>query len=386
MIHAALTTADGIIVSTTEMTGPLLELKEIYKVIPEAIIFGLDVNPQTLKKKNTAKPPTKNVDAYAHYLYARRKYSTGDAKSTEAALRKAISLDNRFALASWSLGTLLTQQGRAAEGHELREEASRIDPDHPKITFASPSQQSHPVPSLLSAILASEPHQLETGFVFRKASSKEYGVEMRTWTVDPSLFDIELMEQKSPHGSSIGEFLEDADVILALNGGFFEIDFSQRISPAGVLVVNGAIRKASSNRQSGAFVRHSGGIKIIWARDLEPLTKYSFALQTGPILVEGRGKLGIATNDYDRLNRAAVCSRGNQIIFVTLHGSHGNGLSLYEFAELLVAREIDGGLECDLAINLDGGPSTQVGMNLGAIREQVDGLWKIHNVITVRRK
>ena len=386
-IHVALTTADGSFVSSTELSGNLFELKKIYKVLPEAILFGLDVDEQTLSKKKSAKPPTRSVEAYAYYLYARRIISSGDIKSAELALRKAISLDERFSLAMWSLGILLTDQGKAAAGDKFLEDANRIDPDHPKVTFTSTSKQSHPVPTLLSAIRTSEPRSLEAGFVFRKAISKEYGIEMRIWSVDPALFDMDLMEQKAPHGSSIREFLEDSSTILALNGGFFEIDHSKRLSPSGVLVINGKIRNASlHDRLSGALVRNSEGITIIGAKDLGPLTNYDFALQTGPILVEDRGKLGIRRNDYDRVNRAAVCLRDHLIIFVTLHGSHGNGLSLYEFAELLAAREIDGGLGCNLAINLDGGPSTQVGMKVGGTREEVGGLWKIHNAIVVRRK
>ena len=64
-IHVALTTADGLFVASTELTGPLTELKKIYKVLPEAILFGLDVDEQTLSKKKTAKPPTKEVQPYA---------------------------------------------------------------------------------------------------------------------------------------------------------------------------------------------------------------------------------------------------------------------------------------------------------------------------------
>jgi len=47
---------------------------------------------------------------------------------------------------------------------------------------------------------------------------------------------------------------------------------------------------------------------------------------------------------------------------------------------------MDGGLGCYLALNLDGGPSTQVAMNLRGVREKVDGLWKIHNAIVVRKR
>lgn len=387
-IHVAFAVADGSLLASTELTGPLSELKEIYKVLPDAILFGLDVDERTLRLKNSAKRPTTSVEAFAHYLYARRKLGSGDVESTQTALERAISLDKKFALAYWSLGVLMSEQGQASEGQNFIRAASRLDPDHPKIPLASPSQKSNPVPNLMSAVRAirGQAQELEPGFSFAKVVSKDYGVEIRIWAVDPARFDIGLVEQKDPHGSNVVEFLEDAKAILALNGGFFDIDDLKRLNSAGVLVVNGVIRNASPNRQSGALVRDPRGIKIIWAKDLGMLATYNFVLQTGPVLVEGPRQLGIRRNDYDRLNRAAVCARGSAIVFAVLHGSHGNGLSLYEFSELLAAREMDGGLGCNLALNLDGGPSTQVAMNLRGVREKVDGLWKIHNAIVVRKK
>lgn len=387
-IYVALAAADGSLLASTELNGPLSELKEIYKVLPEAILFGLDVDELTLELKKTAKPPTSSVEAFAHYLHARRNLGSGDIESTQTALKRAISLDRKFALAYWSLGTLMLEQEKSSKGQSFIQEASRLDPDHHKIPLTSSFQKTNPVPNLMSAIrdIRDRAQELEPGFSFAKVNSKDYGIELRIWAVDIVRFNIGLVEQKDSHGSDIAELLEDAGAILAVNGGFFDIDNSKRLNPAGVFVVNGIIRNASQNRQSGALISDPKGVKIIWAKDLGMLATYNFALQTGPILVEGPGKLGIKRNDYDRLNRAAVCARDGEIVFVVLHGLHGIGLSLYEFAELLAARQIDGGLGCNLALNLDGGPSTQVAMNLRGVREKVDGLWKIHNAIVVRKK
>jgi uncharacterized protein YigE (DUF2233 family) len=387
-VHVALAAGDGSLLASTELTGPVSELKKIYKALPEAILFGLDIDERTLRLKKTAKPPTERAEAFAYYLYARRSLAAGDVESALTALKRAIFIDRKFALAYWSLGVLMSEQGNTSEGQDFIQAANSIDPDHPKIPLRSSSQKANPVPSLMSAILATRGrvHEIEPGFSFAKAVSKEYGVEIRVWTVDPARFDIGLVEQKTAHGSTVAEFMEDPKAILALNGGFFDIDDLNRLTPAGVLVVNGVLRNASPNRQSGAFVRDAEGVKIIWAKDLRELDTYTFALQTGPILVEGTGIIGIRHNDHDRLNRSAVCVRDNAIVFVVLYGSHGNGLSLYEFAELLAAREADGGLGCNFALNLDGGPSTQFEMNFRSMRAKVDGLWKIQNAIVVSKK
>lgn len=387
-IHVTLASADGSIIASTELTALLPELMGIYKALPEAILFGLDVDKQTLRMKNTAKRPTNSAEAFAFYLYARRMLGSGDVESAQTALKKAISFDSQFALAYWSLGVLMSEQGNTSEGQEFIKKASLLDPDHPKIPLRSSSQRSNPVPDLMSAVRVTrgQVQELEPGFSFAKVASKDYGIDLYIWTVDPARFDIGIIEQEDPHGSNVAEFLEDDKAILAINGGFFNIDNLQRLNAAGVLVVNGVIRNPSQNNQSGALVRDSSGIKIIWAKDLRALTSYNFVVQAGPILVEGPGQIGIKRNDYDRLNRAAVCTRGAEIIFVVLHGSRGIGLSLYEFSELLAAREMDGGLGCNLSLNLDGGPSTQFAMNHFGVKEKVDGLWKIHNAIIVRKK
>ena len=387
-IHVFLSTSDGSLLASTELTGSLSELRTMYKILPNAILYGLDVDERTLRLKNTAKLPTRSTEAYAHYLYACRKINSEDIKSAQTAMERAISLDDKFALAYWSLGVLMSEQGNAAEGQELIQEALQIDRDHDKIPFTSKSKKSDPVPSLMSAIksIYGQVKELEPGLCYAKVVSRDYGIDIHIWTVDPTRFDIELMEQMGHYSSNISEFLESAKAILALNGGFFDIGDGHRLNSSGLLVVNGVIRNETPNRKSGAIVSDSNGIKIVWVKDLNLLSRYNFVLQAGPVLVEGRGEKGIRRNDCNRLNRSAVCMRGSTILFVVIHSPHGKGLSLYEFAEILVGREMDGGLGCDLALNLDGGPSTQFAMNHQKGREKVDGLWKIHNAIVVKKK
>ena len=79
------------------------------------------------------------------------------------------------------------------------------------------------------------------------------------------------------------------------------------------------------------------------------------AVQCGPLLVDPGGRMGIRRNDFDRQNRTAICLRPGSIVVVVAEG----GLSLFELAEVLSASQANGGLGCDVALNLDGGPSTQ---------------------------
>src|SRR5207302_238850 len=114
-------------------------------------------------------------------------------------------------------------------------------------------------------------------------------------------FEISTAEQRTAHGFSAESFLNDRSAFFAITGGFFDMDAQKRLSPAGVLVVDGTIRNGKPNRQSGALVVKNGNAQIIWSRELGDLSGYSSVIQAGPILVEAPGQLGIKSNDFDRL-------------------------------------------------------------------------------------
>jgi hypothetical protein len=56
------------------------------------------------------------------------------------------------------------------------------------------------------------------------------------------------------------------------------------------------------------------------------------------------------------------------------------GLSLFQLATLLAAPE---GVGCDVALNLDGGPSTQALFRAGGRRIAVEGGWPVANALIV---
>ena len=93
--------------------------------------------------------------------------------------------------------------------------------------------------------------------------------------------------------------------------------------------------------------------------------------------------MGIYSNDYNRMDRSAVCIKDEKVIFIIVKGENGAGLSLYELAEILQRNKRDGGLGCDIALNLDGGPSSQIAANFDSYKTTIPGLWNIHNAISV---
>jgi hypothetical protein len=62
------------------------------------------------------------------------------------------------------------------------------------------------------------------------------------------------------------------------------------------------------------------------------------------------------------------------------------GLSLYQLAVLMATPPDQGGLGCDVALNLDGGPSTQAVSRAGAQELDVFGGTTVQNALIIQAK
>jgi uncharacterized protein YigE (DUF2233 family) len=132
----------------------------------------------------------------------------------------------------------------------------------------------------------------------------------------------------------------------------------------------------AKNPLTGILYRRDGRLGIMPASQYRPDERFEAAVQTGPLVVDPGGKNGIYRNNFDRQNRSVVCIQGDgRPVIVQVSG----GLSLYEVGEMLSSPDAGGGLGCERAINLDGGPSSQISVLAGGIGLEVTGLWKVPN-------
>jgi uncharacterized protein YigE (DUF2233 family) len=129
-----------------------------------------------------------------------------------------------------------------------------------------------------------------------------------------------------------------------------------------------------------------GAPSILWAKNPFHPPGCELAFQSGPVIVEPSGVMGVYRNDYLRLNRSAIGVSGKRIVLAVIKGERGSGLSLYEFAEFCRAPVEQGGADCDAALNLDGGASTQTFFRFDGITAGVEGLWAINSAIVVKRR
>lgn len=264
------------------------------------------------------------------------------------------------------------------------------------LSSAAVSQTTAPTPEIradyekepdLAGLLAATRQirmaDVEPGFAIGTGEYAPYGVLIHVFDFAQIRFTLSVAEQKSTKGSRAPEFLGGETDVFAINGGFFERTRSGKLSPSGLLIADGRILGQAHNR-AGSGVIYSGprGVGIAYRKNFKNAQEVGQAVQVGPILVDPGGVKGIYKNVGGRFNRSAICLRDNSFTAFVVEG----GLSLFQFADILSLPKSDGGFGCDVAINLDGGPSTQAALRAGSTRREIAGGTTVHNALVVSRR
>jgi uncharacterized protein YigE (DUF2233 family) len=236
---------------------------------------------------------------------------------------------------------------------------------------------------LLAATKGMRMAEIEPGLAVGVAAYPPYGVRIHVFDFAQSRFALRIGEQKAATGSRAADFLDDKDEVLVINGGYFERSRAGRLSSSGLLIVDGQATAREHDR-AGSGVIYAGpeGVGIVYRKDFRDRSGVGHALQVGPILVDPGGVKGIYNNVGGRFNRSAVCLRDGSFTAFVVEG----GISLFQLADLLSLPRRDGGFGCDVAINLDGGPSTQATLRAGSTLHDIPGGTAVHNVLIVSRK
>jgi uncharacterized protein YigE (DUF2233 family) len=380
MITTQLSDANGTIIGSSQIEGSLNELEDIYKMIPEALMFGMGVDAETLKKSRPAVRPTSSVEAYAQFLQARREVQRRNFDAAERRLKRSIEIDSNFATAYWAVGEIKRLQGDANGALEWYQNAKQLNPDHsmPSIEAA---QGSNPIPLLFANLRISKADELLTGARYLIVKSIDFDIKLHAWTFDPRSFRLKIVQQATSGGQIVDEFLVNQNDVFAINGGFFEIDSARRLTPSGLLITNGNLVSDLTDKGSGVVYSKTREVKIVPAKEFQRASVLD-AVQAGPLLVDPGSKLGIYRNDFDRQSRSAVCVGSGVVTLILVEG----GLSLFELGQLLARPRLDGGFGCDAALNLDGGPSTQAVFKGNGHHLSIAGRWRIQNALVISKR
>jgi uncharacterized protein YigE (DUF2233 family) len=207
-----------------------------------------------------------------------------------------------------------------------------------------------------------------------EAVADEPEISGYVFRADPRIVHMTVLDARRADRrlASVRALREESDAYVVVNGGFFD----ERARPLGLVVGDGRETSPLRKVDQGLFLISSGKPVIQHARDPLP-SPIETALQSGPrLIVNGRAlQLKPQTS-----RRTSVCLPGDGTVMIVVIPAP---ISLSNLAQHLLRPATEGGLGCWSALNLDGGPSTQLSVATSALNLEIEGGWGVPNGLAV---
>ena len=209
------------------------------------------------------------------------------------------------------------------------------------------------------------------------------GTRLVALRIANSQYRFNVVQQEEEKGERVRSVVRRLDAVLAVNGGFFASSAQGRLTPVGMLVDDGKAQAAAWSHSGGFLALDGEGMPDI-TLSVDGLPEAAFeAIQSRPVILEPGGKWAMNTNGNDPERRTIFCRLNEETSLILLVS--GQGLSLYEAGWLLRSASWGGFFDCDSAIALDGGSSTQLTIS-GEWDLRVDALVRVQNFLVVQRR
>jgi hypothetical protein len=241
------------------------------------------------------------------------------------------------------------------------------------------TQTSTPAPSATPEPTPSDWQQLQPGLERRTLEvwqDGQYLDSLYILRLEPQYFHFEVAYD--PQGLTLEGWQSQTGALIVVNGGFFRLE-GEAYFPTGLTIIDG-VPMGTSYGDFGGMLAISGGrpeLRWLAKQPYDPNEPLQSALQSFPILVKPGGELGFGPEHEDdiqaRRSLIAQDQAGRMLLMVAPQGS----LTLHQLSAFL----IDTDLGIDIAINLDGGPSS--GILLLEPNEVIPALSPLPIVITV---
>ena len=174
-----------------------------------------------------------------------------------------------------------------------------------------------------------------------------------------------------PLRRTVEQIVASYPVVVAANASFFDA-----VGRAmGLAVDEGRVMAMGNRRAWGALVIDGTQGRIMLGADIQNPLDYRLIVQGIPRLLVG-GKVQPLKPQI--AERTAVCAGGNIVVLVV-----STKVEATAFARFLADPPDRGGLGCWDALNLDGGPSTQLVVKLPALALSLPGGWGVPNALVV---
>ena len=192
------------------------------------------------------------------------------------------------------------------------------------------------------------------------------------FNVDLDVVDLRLIPAGGPSSRRpVAEIVAQYPAVVAINASFFDTDGRAM----GLAVDEGRVLGSGKRRTWGALVIDDRNARIMLGAEIKDDHGYRLVVQGIPRLVVG-GK--IQPLKPQLAERTAVCAKGNVVVLVV-----STKAETTPFARFLADPPDQGGLGCRDALNLDGGPSTQLVVRLPTLRLSVPGGWGVPNALVI---
>ncbi len=174
-----------------------------------------------------------------------------------------------------------------------------------------------------------------------------------------------------PLRRTVEQIVAPYPVVVAVNASFFD----KEGRAMGLAVDEGRVMALSNRRSWGALVIDGKQGRIMLGADIQNPLDHRLIVQGLPRLLVG-GKVQQLKPQI--AERTAVCAGGNIVVLVV-----STKVEATAFARFLADPPDQGGLGCWDALNLDGGPSTQLVVKLPARALSLPGGWGVPNALVV---
>jgi exopolysaccharide biosynthesis protein len=192
------------------------------------------------------------------------------------------------------------------------------------------------------------------------------------FNVDLDVADLRLLPAGGPSSRRpVAEIVAAYPAVVAINASFFDTDGSAM----GLAVDGGRVMAGGKRRSWGALVISDRDARIVLGAEIKDDFAHRLVVQGIPRFVVG-GKVQPLKPQV--AERTAVCARGNVVVLVV-----STKVEATPFARFLADPPDQGGLGCWDALNLDGGPSTQLVAKLPALSLSLPGGWGVPNALVV---
>ena len=169
---------------------------------------------------------------------------------------------------------------------------------------------------------------------------------------------------------TVEEIVAPYTAVVAINASFFDRDGQAM----GLAIYEG--RPAGGNKLKGwGALVISDRARIVLGADIDEHPANRLVVQGIPrLVVDGK----VTALKPQIAERTAVCAQGSSVILVVSTRAEAT-----PFARFLAEPLDKGGLGCSNALNLDGGPSTQLVVRLPSLALSLAGGWGVPNALVV---